>query len=481
MTELNEPTPGQLTDLAACVDPEGFLFGHDNSVQPYLVENRGLIRGRAAALLKPSSADQVAAILRLCHAQRIGVVPYGGGTGLVGGQVCPVESTGGPKPIILSLERMNRIREVLPDDGAIVAEAGVVLADLQAAAVAAGRLFPLSLAAQGSCRIGGNLATNAGGVQVLRYGNTRDLCLGIEAVLADGTVVSGLKPLRKDNTGYDLRHLLIGSEGTLGVITAAVMKLFPQPGEMATAMLAVPSPAASVQLLHHLRDALGDGVTAFELIFRQGPDWLREFYPDRPDPLSGRPEWRVLTEIAGPAGAGLAGRAEAALAEAFETGLATDGTLAASEAQRAHLWWMRETLPECNYRVGSVSSHDISLPLSHLDRFVSRARAAVEGLGQNLRINCFGHAGDGNLHFNVFPPEGQRAVDWRHMAGQVKSMIHNLVADLGGSISAEHGIGRMKTGDLQKYGDPGRLAAMRAIKSALDPRGILNPGAVLEG
>jgi FAD/FMN-containing dehydrogenase len=437
------------------------------------------MRGRAAAVLKPSSTDQVAAILQFCNAHRIGVVPYGGGTGLVGGQVCPAESTGGPRPIILSLERMNRIRAVQPDDGAIIAEAGVVLADLQAAAAAAGRLFPLSLAAQGSCRIGGNLATNAGGVQVLRYGNTRDLCLGIEAVLADGTVISGLKPLRKDNTGYDLRHLLIGSEGTLGVITAAVMKLFPLPGEVATAMLAVPSPAAAVRLLQHLREALGDGVTAFELIFRQGPGWLREFYPDRPDPLAGRPEWRVLTEITGPSGADLTRRAEAALAGAFEAGLATDGALAASEAQRAHMWWMRETLPECNYRSGAVSSHDISLPLSHLDRFVTLARAAVEAFGQGLRVNCFGHAGDGNLHFNVFAPEGQKALDWRHLAAPVKAAVHDLVDAHGGSISAEHGIGRMKTDDLAKYGDPGRLAAMRAIKAALDPQGILNPGAVL--
>jgi len=223
MNGLNEPSAGQLSDLAACVGPGGYLAPGDQAVEPYLVENRGLMRGRAAAVLKPASTDQVVAILRLCHAHRIGVVPYGGGTGLVGGQVCPAESTGGPKPVVLSLERMNQIRAVLPDDGAIVAEAGVVLADLQAAAEAAGRLFPLSLAAQGSCRIGGNLATNAGGVQVLRYGNARDLCLGIEAVLADGSVISGLKPLRKDNTGYDLRHLLIGSEGPLGVIPAAVM------------------------------------------------------------------------------------------------------------------------------------------------------------------------------------------------------------------------------------------------------------------
>ncbi|HSF96021.1 MAG TPA: FAD-binding oxidoreductase [Thermohalobaculum sp.] len=463
--------------MAECAGPGGFLAASDDAAQAYLTESRGLLRGRAAAVLKPSDTGQVAAILRYCNAHRIGVIPYGGGTGLVGGQVCP----DGPRPIVLSLERMDRIRAVLPDDGAIIAEAGVVLADLQAAAEAAGRLFPLSLAAQGSCRIGGNLATNAGGVQVLRYGNARDLCLGIEAVLADGSVLHGLKPLRKDNTGYDLRHLLIGSEGTLGVITAACLKLFPQPGETVTAMLAVSAPEAAVALLRLLRERLGDGVTAFELIARQGIDWLTGFYPDRPDPLAGRPEWRVLLEAAGPADAGLAGRAEAALAEVIEAGLATDGVLAGNEAQRRHMWWMRETLPECNRRVGSISSHDISLPLSRIAGFIPEAKAVAAGFGSDLRVNCFGHVGDGNLHFNVFPPEGQRAVDWRHLSGAVRSAVHDLVDAHGGSVSAEHGIGRMKTQDLVRYGDPARLAAMRAIKAALDPVGILNPGAVLSG
>jgi FAD/FMN-containing dehydrogenase len=475
MTGLNEPTAAQLSELAACVGSGGFVAAADDAAQPYLVESRGLIRGRAACILKPALTEQVAAILQLCNAGRIGVIPYGGGTGLVGGQVCPE----GPRPVVLSLERMDRIRSVLPDDGAIIAEAGVILADLQAAAERAGRLFPLSLAAQGSCRIGGNLATNAGGVQVLRYGNARDLCLGIEAVLADGSLLAGLKPLRKDNTGYDLRHLLIGSEGTLGVITAACLKLFPRPGETVTAMLAVPSPEAAVTLLQVLRERLGDGVTAFELIARQGIDWLGEFYPEKSDPLTGRPDWRVLAEVTGPPEAGLAARAETVLGAVFEAGLATGGVIAASEAQRAHIWWMRETLPECNRRIGAIASHDISLPLGRIGRFVAEARAVAAGFGPDLRVNCFGHAGDGNLHFNVFPPPGERALDWRHLAAPVRTAIHDLVAAHGGSISAEHGIGRMKTADLVKYADPARLAAMRAIKAALDPNGILNPGAVL--
>jgi FAD/FMN-containing dehydrogenase len=475
MTTLTEPRPEHLTELSACLGTSDFIDATTDAAQPYLVEPRGLYHGRAAAVLKPGSTDQVAAILKICHRHRIGVVPYGGGTGLVGGQV----STAGPRPVVLSLERMNRIRAVLPDDGAIIAEAGVILADLQVAAEAAGRLFPLSLAAEGSCRIGGNLATNAGGVQVLRYGNARDLCLGIEAVLADGTVLSGLKPLRKDNTGYDLRHLLIGSEGTLGVITAATLKLFPLPGETVTAMLAVPSADGAVSLLQRLRERLGDGVSAFELIADQGIAFLAEFYPERPDPLAGRPDWRVLVELTGPAGGGLTGRAEAVLGEMFEAGLATDGVIAANQAQRGQMWWMRETLPECNRRVGPISSHDISLPLSRIGRFIAEGQGIVAGFGPTLRINCFGHVGDGNLHYNVFPPQGEISLDRKALAGPVKTAIHDLVHAHGGSISAEHGIGRMKTADLEKYGDPAKLAAMRAIKVALDPRGILNSGAVV--
>ena len=486
MTALTEPTPEHLAEFAGCLDPGGLLDAAADAAQPYLTEPRGLMRGRAAAILKPASTAQVAAILRLCHRHRIGVVPYGGGTGLVGGQVCPEGSPAGPRPVVLSLERMNRIRAVLPDDGAIIAEAGVILADLQAAALGAGRLFPLSLAAEGSCRIGGNLATNAGGVAVLRYGTARDLCLGLEAVLADGSVLEGLKPVRKDNTGYDLRHLLIGSEGTLGVITAASLKLFPQPGETVTAMLAVPSPDAALSLLQTLRERLGDGVSAFELIAGQGIAFLAGFYPSRPDPLTGRPDWRVLVEITGPPPdpsgvGGLTGRAEALLAELLEAGLASDGVVAASAAQRAHMWWMRETLPECNRRVGAVTSHDIALPPSRIGRFIAEASGIVAGFGASLRINCFGHLGDGNLHYNVFPPEGARVADWRALAGPVRTAIHDLVDAQGGSISAEHGIGRMKIAELEKYADRTKLAAMRAIKAALDPRGILNPGAVVAG
>jgi len=403
-------------------------------------------------------------------------VPYAGGTGLVGGQV----SGDGPAPVILSLERMDRIRQVSAPDNALVAEAGVILADVQAAAAEANRLFPLSLAAEGSCRIGGNLATNAGGVQVLRYGNARDLVLGVEAVLPDGSVHHGLRLLRKDNTGYDLRHLLIGSEGTLGVITAAALKLFPRPAETLTAMLAVPGPAAALDLLNRLRDRLGDGISAFELMSGQGIAFLRAAYPDRRDPLSGDPPWRVLMEIGAPPETNLVERTEAALADAMEAGLATDGIVAASEAQAAELWWIRETIPEANRHVGAVASHDISVPLARLAEFIEAGDAALAEIDPELRINCFGHVGDGNLHYNVFPPEGRTRADCEPLRPRVTEAVHGLASRVGGSLSAEHGVGRAKRADLARWGDPAKLAAMRAIKAALDPAGIMNPGAVLD-
>ncbi|MEM6622469.1 MAG: FAD-binding oxidoreductase [Pseudomonadota bacterium] len=473
MSTIADPTPQALAELRRIAGETTVREGDDMAA--YLTEPRDLYRGQAQFVLRPENTEQVADIVRHCAAHRIGIIPYGGGTGLVGGQL----TADGPAPVILSLEKMNRIRAVIPEEGALVAEAGVILQDIQQSADEAGRLFPLSLAAQGSCRIGGNLATNAGGVQVLRYGNARDLCLGIEAVLPNGEVLQGLKTLRKDNTGYDLRHLLIGAEGTLGVITAAALKLYPKPGTMVTAMLAVPSPAVAVRLLRHLQDQLGDNITAFELIKDQGMRFLEKVLPNLVDPLAGNPPWRVLTEIAGPAGSDLEARAEAAMGQAFEDELAVDGVLATSEGQRANMWNIREHLPEGNRRTGSISSHDISLPIGRVAEFIDLAEPRVHAVDPSFRINCFGHMGDGNLHYNVFPPEGRRHRDYDNVRAGVKESIHDLVHDLGGSVSAEHGIGRLKTGDLVKYGDPAKVAAMRAIKQALDPHGIMNPGAVL--
>ena len=442
--------------------------------EAYRVEPRGRFTGTAHSLARPRSVDDVSVILEFASEAGIGVVPYGGGTGLVGGQ-----TPQGLPCLLLSLERMNRVRALDTDDNVLVAEAGAILKDVQDAAEEAGRLFPLSLGSEGSARLGGLLGTNAGGVQVLRYGNARDLCLGLEAVMADGRVMRGLKRLRKDNTGYDLRHLLIGSEGTLGVITAASLKLFPLPGETATAFAVVTSPEAAISLLRRLQERLGEQVSAFELIHRVAFDFLAAKLPETPLPFAQAPEWSVLTEVGGGAGSEVGARLEAGLADAMEAGLVEDALIAQSGAQAAGFWEVRERIPEANRLIGSISSHDISVPVSRIPEFIARGGKAIAALDPELRINCFGHVGDGNLHYNVFPPEGRDRAEYEGQRVAIKDAVHDLVVALEGSISAEHGIGRLKAGDLERYGDPVRLEAMRAIKAALDPKGILNPGAVL--
>jgi len=440
----------------------------------YLEEPRGRYHGAAGFVVAPASADEVAQVVRACTEARVGLLPYGGGTGLVAGQVM----TEGPAPVILSLERMTRIRAVHAQENLLIAEAGAILAEVQAAAEAAGRLFPLSLASEGSARIGGLLSTNAGGVGVLRYGNARELCLGLEAVLPDGTIWHGLRRLRKDNTGYDLRNLLIGAEGTLGVITAAVLRLFPRPRAIGAAMLAVPSPEAALGLLSLASEATLGGVTAFEIMSRQGFDFLTETGMTPRLPFDPMPGWTVLIEVSLPPGLGPDGVLEGLFETAAESGLATDGVIARSEADRAAFWALREGLPEANRRIGAVASHDISVPLGALPEFIARAPGAIARFG-DFRINCFGHVGDGNLHWNVFPALGHKVAEHTAVRDDIRLAVHDLVHELGGSISAEHGIGRLKAGDLERYGDPAKLAAMRTIKAALDPVGIMNPGAVL--
>jgi len=440
----------------------------------YLEEPRGRWAGASGWVARPRNVDEVAAIVRACGAARVGLVPYGGGTGLVGGQV----SQDGAAPLIVSLERMNALRAVYPSENVLVAEAGVILADVQAAAVAADRLFPLSLASEGSARIGGLLATNAGGTGVLRYGNARDLCLGLEAVLPDGTIWHGLSRLRKDNTGYDLRNLLIGAEGTLGVITAAALKLYPQPAARGTAILAVRDPAAALELLALARDHLGDGISAFELIGRMGFDFLTEKLPDVRQPFAAPPEWSVLIELGLARGMDPGAALETLFADALTAGLVSDGVIAQSDAQRAALWRVREEIPQANRLVGSVSSHDISVPLSAIADFITQGGEAIAKIG-DFRINCFGHLGDGNLHYNVFPVPGVSRDDLLVERDRIKRAVHDLVHAMDGSVSAEHGIGRLKVADLARYGDPAKLAAMRAIKTALDPLGLMNPGAVV--
>jgi FAD/FMN-containing dehydrogenase len=438
-----------------------------------LTEPRGRFRGEGLLVL-PGSTDEVAAVVALCHAARIPVVPRGGGTGLVGGQLMP---EGGPRPVILGLERMARIRAVHPEENVLVAEAGATLAAVQEAAAGAGRLFPLSLASEGSARIGGILATNAGGTQVLRWGNARALCLGLEAVTAEGRVWHGLTRLRKDNLGYDLRDLLIGSEGTLGIVTAAALRTVVPPASVAAALLAVPSPGAALSLLALAQGRVGDGVQGFELIGRMAWDFLVETGLGA-CPLSPAPDWCVLLELGLPAGLDPQAALEGLFGAALDAGLATDGVLAASEGQRRRLWELRERIPEANRRIGAVSSHDISLPLSEIEGFLAEAGPAVLALGA-LRVNAFGHLGDGNLHWNVFPERGtdRRAHD--AIRGRIKETVHDLVHARGGSVAAEHGVGRLKVADVERYADPVKLAMMRAVKAALDPRGILNPGAVL--
>ena len=441
----------------------------------YLEEPRGRYEGQAALLALPRTTQEVAALVRHAGEAGVGIIPYGGGTGLVGGQI----AEGGPAPLILSLERMNKVRDVFADENVLIAEAGVILADVQAAAEKAGRLFPLSLAAEGTARIGGNLATNAGGTGVLRYGNARDLCLGLEVVLPDGQIWNGLTRLRKNNTGYDLRHLLIGAEGTLGVITAAALKLFPKPARQGTALLVVESPQAALDLLSLARDQLGEMVSAFELMHRAGYDFLAEALPEVRLPFGDRPEWTVLIEVGLSGDLDPAGSLEALFGAAMEAGLVSDGLIAQNQQQSDEFWAVREMIPEANRRIGSVSSHDISVPLSAIPDFIRKGGEVIAGIG-TFRINCFGHVGDGNLHYNVFPMPGKTRADHENQRAAIKQAVHDLVDEMGGSISAEHGIGRLKVDDLERYGDPAKLSAMRAIKAALDPKGIMNPGAVLK-
>lgn len=441
----------------------------------YLEEPRGRWQGQHAVLAAPRSVEEVASLIRLAANASVPVVPYGGGTGLVGGQIMP----SGPVPLLLSLERMTAVRGIYPEENVLICEAGAILADVQDAADSAGRLFPLSLAAEGTARIGGNLATNAGGTGVLRYGNARDLCLGLEAVLPNGEIWHGLRRLRKDNTGYDLRHLLIGSEGTLGVITAAALKLSPRPAATGTAVFDVVSPEAAVHLLTLARSQLGEMVSAFELISGTGLHFMREVLPQIRQPFETPPEWSVLIELGLPLGLSPQEALEGLFEEAVNGGLVRDGVIAQSQAQADEFWSVREHIPEANKRIGAISSHDLSVPLGSLPAFIARADDLIAKMGP-FRINCFGHVGDGNLHYNVFAAQGARASDHTDQRAEIQRAVHDLVHEMDGSVSAEHGVGRLKVDDLERYADPAKLTAMRAIKAALDPGGIMNPGAVLK-
>jgi len=444
-------------------------------VAPYVTDWRGRYHGRALAVVRPAGTDEVATVVRACADLGVPIVAQGGNTGQCGGAT--PDDTG--NAVLLSLVRMNRVRAVDPANATLTAEAGVPLVAVQQAAAEKGLLFPLSLAAEGSCTIGGNVSTNAGGTAVLRFGNARELVLGIEVVLADGRVWDGLRGLRKDNTGYDLKHLFIGAEGTLGVVTAAVLKLFPAPRSRVTAFAAMPDVAATVRLLHDLRQALGDRITGFELMSALSIEVSRKHGPGLPDPCPGHP-WYALIQVDDAAGdSPLGAQLEHALAAAIESGVALDAAVAQSGEQARALWALRENIAEAQRRDGPNIKHDISLPVSAIPRFLDEAKAALAAALPGVRFVTFGHLGDGNLHYNLAGPEGEAPGAFMANTSRANRIVHDLVAALGGSISAEHGIGQLKRDELVRYKSATELDLMRAVKAALDPAGILNPGKVL--
>ena len=461
-------------DRFAAIVGEKYAIRDAGEMAPFLHEPRGLYEGRAALVLKPGSTKEVSEILKLAQATKTAIVPQGGNTGLVGGQIAF-----DARAVVVSTVRLDKIREVDAATNAMTCEAGVVLARAQEAASAHDRLFPLSLGAEGSCTIGGNLATNAGGTQALSYGVARDLVFGLEVVLAGGRIWHGLKKLKKDNTGYDLRHLFIGSEGTLGIITAAALKLFPAPRSSATAFAGVASPQDALALLNFMQARFGTALTSFELIARRGIEFATKHLPGAREPLAASHPWYVLVEISSPNIEGVRAMLETALTEAAENNVVRDATIAASEAQRLAFWNIRTGLAEVQKPEGGSIKHDISVPVGSVPALIEQAGAAVEKLIPGARPVPFGHLGDGNIHYNVSQPVGADERAFLDRWEEVNAVVHAIVAKLGGSISAEHGIGVLKRELLPGVKDPVELELMRALKRALDPDGILNPGKVL--
>jgi FAD/FMN-containing dehydrogenase len=444
-------------------------------LEPLLTDHRQLFHGRAMALALPDSTDAVSRLLSYCNTQRIAVVPQGGNTSYCGGATPDERGSA----LLLSLRRMRRIREVSPEDFALVAEAGCTLAEVQSAAEDADRYFPLSLGSEGTCQIGGNLATNAGGTAVLRYGMMRDLTLGIEAVLADGSLISQLSPLRKDNTGFDIKALLIGSEGTLGIITAACLKLYPAVRTRATAWVSVATPDHALSLLGLLRERSADRLVTCELVPHAALELVLRNIAAARDPGTVRAPWYLLVEFASSGDEDLDALMERILAEALERDLALDATLARSGAQREEFWRLRESVPAAQRVAGASLKHDISVPVASIPAFIERGTALVEQLIPEGFLVAYGHIGDGNLHFNVNQRAAADNAAFLAREAPLKRAVHDLVASMNGSFSAEHGIGQLKVAELERYAPPAELSAMRRIKQALDPNGILNPGKVL--
>jgi len=470
-----------LTGIRAAVGPKG-IVDDAQEIERYLTETRGMYRGRTGLVVRPASTAEVAEVVTLAAAAGLPIVPQGGNTGLCGGGV-PQDD----RSIVLSLGRMNRIRNIDPGDFTITVEAGCILAEIQKAAEAADRLFPLSLGAEGSCQIGGNLSTNAGGIGVLHYGNTRDLCLGLEVVLPDGRVWEGLGALRKDNTGYDLKQLFIGAEGTLGIITAATLKLFPRPREIETALLGLAKAADAMELFARARAASGDQLTAFELIPRRGLEFAARHVAGVVDPLDRPHVWYALLDVSSSRpDSNLRASLEAFLGEVVEAGLIADGVVATSAQQSQQLWRIREAMVEAQKFEGGSIKHDVSVAVSRVADCIARLTAAVEARIPDCRPLAFGHVGDGNIHFNISEPiRADRKADpaatkaFLARRPEINAIVHGIVSEMGGSISAEHGIGILKRDELPRYKPAVALDLMRAVKRALDPQDVMNPGKIL--
>jgi FAD/FMN-containing dehydrogenase len=455
---------------------EAAVIADADGMAPYLADWRGRYRGSARCVLRPGSTEEVVAVVRMLAAAGVPMVPQGGNTGLCGGAT----ADGSGRAVVIQLGRLQRVRAIDATNNTITVEAGCTLRQVQDAAAEADRLFPLSLAAEGSCEIGGNLSTNAGGVHVLRYGNTRELTLGLEVVLPDGRLWDGLRGLRKDNTGYDLKHLFLGAEGTLGIITAAVLKLFPRPKASAVAWLAVDSVAAAVDLLSRMRSRFGERITAFELIGRSALELVLKNIPRTRPPLSGTSPWSLLIE-AGESmpDVDVAAALEAALAEEMESGRVADAAVARSLAQAQDFWRLRENISEAQKVEGVSIKHDVAVPVSRIPEFIARADTDLAQAFPGVRIVAFGHVGDGNLHYNLSQPEAGANAEFIALTPRANRIVHDIVASLGGSISAEHGLGQLKRGEILRYKSEVEMNLMRAVKGALDPHNVMNPGKVL--
>jgi FAD/FMN-containing dehydrogenase len=475
-TDLRQIDQTILDRIRSAVGDAGVITD-ENDKAPFLRDERGYYTGTTPMIVRPATAEEVASVVSICNETRTPIVPQGGNTGLCGGAT-PYEHGG---EVLMSLTRMNKVRDIDVLNYAITVEAGVILADVQKAADDVDRYFPLSLGGEGTALIGGNLSTNAGGTSVLRYGPARDLCLGLEAVLPDGRIWSGLTGLRKDNTGYDLKHLFIGAEGTLGIITAACLKLFPKPADIRTAFVAVRDQHAAVELLARARRITDDRVVTFEYMQRESIEFALAHIADTRDPMPTKYRHYVMMELAAgeAAAAGLRDMMETVLGDSMEDGIVLDAVLAESGQQAADFWRIRETIPEAQKFEGASSKHDISVPVSGVADFLIEATADIRRLIPGVRPCAFGHVGDGNIHFNFSRPLDMTDDDFKAMEPEIHKTVYDRTVAMGGSISAEHGIGRLRRGELETYKSPVALDVMRAIKATLDPNGIMNPGKVL--